>query len=94
MPTFWTTNWSPIAGITPIWHGPLSAGVDRVALVPAFGPAFLVAADLIVGFAGDEAAGCAAGEDCAHTEVVADSHTNTTTKARTIKAEAPGFLQK
>jgi hypothetical protein len=93
MPTFWTTNWSPIAGMTPIWHGPLSAGVDRVALVLAFGPT-LPAADLTVGFAGEVAAGCGAGADCAHTEVVADSHTDTTMKARTIKAEAPGFLQK
>jgi hypothetical protein len=67
--------------------------VDGVALVLAFGAAFLVAG-LTVGFAGDVAAGCGAGEDCAHTDVVADSHTNTTMKARTIKAEAPGFLQK
>jgi hypothetical protein len=49
---------------------------------------------LTVGFAGEVAADCGAGGDCAHTELVADSHTDTTIKAQTIKAEAPGFLQK
>jgi hypothetical protein len=58
----------------------------------AFGPVLLVVG-LTIGFAGDVAAGCGAGEDCARAEGVTPANAITQMNARTIKAEAPGFCR-
>src|ERR1700738_2830535 len=42
-PTFWTTNWSPSAEMTPIWQGPLSAVTGGFAVALAFCACFLTA---------------------------------------------------